>query len=149
MNFKWNWGTGILLVILLFIGTVFFRIWLANQRDINLVSEDYYPKGENFQEEINHRRNFDSLGISLPIKQSSDSIYLDFSMFQKPIMDGDIHFYRPSSGKFDKHFNLDSGFTGIYALNNQGFVQGRYVVKIHIQTKSRKYYHETNFKYQP
>lgn len=149
MKFKWNWGTGIFLVIVIFIGSVFFRIWLANQRDINLVSEDYYPKGVNFQDEINHRRNFDSLGISLPIKQNTDSIFLDFSMFQKPVIFGDIHFYRPSGAKLDKHFTLDSGFFGIYAISSQGFVQGRYIVKIHLETGSRKYYHETNFKFQP
>lgn len=149
MKLKWNWGTGIFLVIVLFIGTVFWRIWLANQRDINLVSEDYYPKGVNFQDEINYRRNFDSLGITLPIRQAKDSVYVDFSMFSLPIVSADIHFYRPSSSKFDKHFQPDSGFSGIYGINSQGFIKGRYVVKIHLESLTRKYYYETNFKYQP
>jgi hypothetical protein len=144
MKLKWNWGTGLLLFIILFIGSVAWRIWLANQRDLNLVSEDYYPKGINYQEEINSRKNFDSLGITLPVLQTDDSVKIDFQLFAPPILSANILFYRPSDNKIDKNYSLDSGFSGVKAFAKSDFVKGRYVLKINIYSPQKEYYNETN-----
>lgn len=40
---KWNWGTGILLVIVVFVGLCVAFLIYASRQDWRLVEKDYYP----------------------------------------------------------------------------------------------------------
>ncbi len=146
MKIKWNWGTGILLFILLFIGSLVWRVWLAGQIEINLVSKDYYPKGINYQQEIDHSKTFNELGIDFPVLHDSSWIKVDFSSFANAKeIQGEIKFYRPSSYHYDKEFKIKFDSLKIMYIRDNGFIRGRYIVKFNFKDSSNTYFHEKQF----
>ena len=74
MKIKFNWGTGITIVIILFLGTVFWRIYLASEVKINLVSKDYYPKGLEYKSQIDREANNSALSEKATVEKVSDVV---------------------------------------------------------------------------
>ncbi|MCK5078307.1 MAG: FixH family protein, partial [Bacteroidales bacterium] len=44
MKIKINWGTGILIFLVIFFIAIFSFVYFSFQLQINLVEDDYYPK---------------------------------------------------------------------------------------------------------
>ena len=54
---KWNWGTKLVIAIILFMGFIFVLVYLSTQNTIDLVERDYYPKGLKYQNRIEEIKN--------------------------------------------------------------------------------------------
>ena len=50
---KFNWGTGILIFLILFLMAAAVFIGFAMRQDVNLVHEDYYEKGVDYERQMN------------------------------------------------------------------------------------------------
>ena len=50
---KFNWGTGILIFLILFLSASAVFIVFAMRQDVNLVHQDYYEKGVDYTEQMN------------------------------------------------------------------------------------------------
>lgn len=140
---KPNWGTGIFIVIILFIlGVVGFFIWSSNL-DINLVEDDYYEKELAYQARIDKIRNTQALGENPLLTLKAGFLRIDFpDFFHDKTVEGKVLFYRPSDPGKD--------FTVPLALNDSSFQvfeagrldAGRYVIKIEWVADSVEYYYE-------
>ena len=61
---KWNWGTGIAITLVLFIGLMSFMVFKSTQQRFDLVSENYYEEELNYQEVIDQKRNSSNVSLN-------------------------------------------------------------------------------------
>ena len=144
MKIKFNWGTGIFIVIIIFLASVAFRIYLSYQQEINLVSSDYYPKGTNYQEQIDKEKNTSKLegkvGVSL---KPNNTIEILFPKdFQGRAVEGDIWVYRPSDYKKDHHFPIVPDDSLKQYVEIPDLMKGKYIVKLDWKSGEEGFYVE-------
>lgn len=108
---KFNWGTGILIAIIIFMAiTVSTVIYLMNQK-VDLVTDNYYAKEIKYQQQIDMMNRTNEMGEAVTINSEEGFVKIIFpkSLIEKKLT-GTVQFYRPSdSGKdFTLPLVLDS-----------------------------------------
>ena len=102
---KWNWGTGIVLAILSFIGFIlYFVITMSTNKKYShdLVTEDYYAKEMAYQNEIDAESNTHSLIKKIESKKVANGWLITFpTEFDSSKIKGTIYLYRPSNQQLD------------------------------------------------
>jgi hypothetical protein len=142
MNIKINWGWGIVIFLLIFVGSVGYRIFIAAQQQINLVTPDYYPKGITHEEEILKKANYEALSNKLEVKQSAGSLIVAVpgQKLNAP-MSGTILIYRPSDFKEDSLFSFHfSDSIRTYNISTDFMKKGLYEVQVDWHEDSIFYY---------
>ena len=143
---KFNWGTGILISIIVFmiitIGTVVF---LMNQ-DVDLVASDYYDKGIQHQNQIDRENRTNSLSEAVQIIPENGFVRLAFpkSYSQKSLI-GTIQFYRPSDSKKDLTLSISIDTSAQQSIPTQNLEKGYWKVKLNWTLDSMEYYKESSF----
>lgn len=128
MKISWNWGTKLFILIILFIFSVFFRVFLSYQRDVDLISNDYYPKGINYQKQINKKNNTSKLSADIHVLQTKDSVIIKFPELKGEIT-GQLYFYRPSNQKHDFKKNIKFDDNSIQKIDKKILKNGKYILK--------------------
>jgi len=97
-----NWGTGILITIIIFMSiTVLTGVYLMNQ-DVQLVTDNYYEKDLKYQNQIDKLNRTVALEEKVEIKFDGLNVELIFpASFEVDKISGEVYFYRPSDGKKD------------------------------------------------
>ncbi len=145
---KLNWGTGILVIIILFLLSVVAFFIYSTSLDINLVEENYYEKELVYQERIDRTRNAESLEEAVRIDFSDGMLRLDFPDFfigKKTV--GHVLFYRPSDPSLDISVPLQLNDTATQVIQAGYLVKGRYIIKIDWTTDHTGYYFEEEIIY--
>ena len=143
MKIKWNWGTKLLIsmiVFMLFL-TVFFVLMM--RQTFYLVEKDYYPKGLKYQQRIDKMENAKQLDEQVKIDNKEDFLVFTFqSFFNADEIEGKIVLYRPSDGKWDVKIplELDSNRQIFHPVKN--LMKGKYIVKIDYKYDDKEYYQE-------
>ncbi|MBV5348545.1 FixH family protein [bacterium] len=143
MKIKINWGTGIVIALVVMISGMIFLVSIAVRQDYDLVDNDYYQKSVNYQQHIEEVKNTAALPEKIRIEQTADSLKLIFpSLSAISDYSGEIHFYSPVEEKRDETFTLklDSNFSQSISLNS--LKSGRYTVKIEWSANKVSYYQE-------
>ncbi len=105
---KFNWGTGILISIILFVSAGIGFIIFAFQYDVNLVHEEYYKKGVNYNQEMLKAQRSAKFENSIYIENNSDKISIIFpDNFSNGIANGEVLFFRPSDRFKDYKIDLN------------------------------------------
>lgn len=143
---KFNWGTGILISIIVFmvitIGTVVF---LMNQ-DVDLVASDYYDKGIQHQKQIDRLNRTNSLGDEIQIIPADGFIKLSFpKSFVNRNFEGSVKFYRPSDSKKDFSLPLSLDTSGQQIISTQSIMRGYWKINVNWTKDSIEYYKESSF----
>ncbi len=76
-GFEFNWGTGIALTLILFVGLMSFMVYKAMQQDFDLVTEDYYAEELDYQNIINQKTNALQLTDSASLNMVETAIMLN------------------------------------------------------------------------
>jgi hypothetical protein len=140
---KFNWGTGIVIFIILFVSGMGVMVYISVKQDINLVHEDYYPKGIAHEEMIQKARNTYALDGEMKVTFTSEIIEIAFPMdFRYNEVAGNIVFYRPSSHNDDKVYEIQLTDSGIQTFSTEGMKKGKYVVQIEWEHEGTNYYFE-------
>ena len=143
MKMKINWGTGIVIALVVMIGGMIFLVSIAIRQDYDLVDNDYYQKSVNYQQHIEEVKNTEALPEKIRLEQTDDSIRLTFPKLSA-ISDysGNIHFYSPVEEKRDEtiKLNLTDNYSQSIALKS--LKSGRYTVKIDWSANKVSYYQE-------
>lgn len=126
---KWNWGTGIVLAMLGFIGFIlYFVITMSTNKKYShdLVTEDYYAKEMAYQKEIDAETNTHNLIKKIVSKRVSNGWQLRFPKeFDTDQIKGTIVLYRPSNQQLD--FELPLVFTDhVFRIPDNSLIQGRW-----------------------
>jgi len=140
---KINWGTGIVIALIVMISGMIFLVSIAVRQDYDLVDNDYYQKSVNYQQHIEKVNNTAALSEKIQFNQSADTLkitYPDLGNAQE--YRGEIHFYSPVAEKRDLTLKVkpDSGFS--QTINLKNLEKGRYQVKIDWSAGKGSYYQE-------
>ena len=140
---KWNWGTGIFIVIVLFLGACAAFIIYAQRQTWSMVEEDYYPKELRHEEKLVKIRNANALAIPLQVKTDQANLIIQFPAdFRGKQLTGSVNIYRPSDEKLDVMLPIaiDTSFRQVFPLKKLS--HGRYVVKVDWACEGRDYFKE-------
>lgn len=140
---KINWGTGIVIALVVMVGGMIFLVSIALRQDYDLVENDYYQKSVNYQQHIEEVKNTEALADKIKVEQTADSLKLVFpSLSAAQNYSGEIHLYSPVEEKRDEvvKLKLNNRFSQGISLKN--LKKGRYVVKINWSANSVSYYQE-------
>lgn len=136
---KFNWGTGILLVLVLFLAASAAFIIFALNQDVNLVHKDYYEKGVDYAEQMKVISRSEPFAdkIETRIEETGLQIRLD-SLLTTEIDSGKIVLYRPSGKDFDLEFQMEKNKTD-FQFAAENLIGGRYILKVSWFTNGLKY----------
>jgi hypothetical protein len=143
MKIKFNWGTGIVLAMIVMIGGMIFLVSIALRQDYDLVENDYYQKSVEYQKHIDEVRNTEALVEKVRFEQTGDSLTLTFpALASVQDFSGEIHFYSPVEEKRDETVKLKLNSQFIQAIGLKNLRNGRYTVKLNWAANKKSYYQE-------
>lgn len=143
MKMKFNWGTGIFIVIVLFLlAVVAFFIYIKTL-DINLVEDNYYEKELAYQQRIDKISNTTQLPGKIIISQAPGTLILQFPETDSSwIATGIVLLYRPSDPKKDVILPLQLDNSLRQAIDISGLSKGKWIVKLEWKMGGKEYYFE-------
>lgn len=131
---KINWGTGIVIGMVIFISFILFLVvnMLTDDRfNHDLVTEEYYQRELHYQEEIDAETNAFSLEENIKDYRVKDGWVVEFpENLELSKISGDLNFYRPSNKKLDFSIPLDLKKRKIHISEDQ-LVGGRWNINIY------------------
>jgi len=139
---KLNWGTGIVLGFLSFMGFIlFFIIKLQTNAtyDHELVAKDYYKQEKNVQDNIDKQTNANHLVEKVVIEKTAQGIEVIFPKhFDATKINGTISLYRPSNQKLD--FETKISLSGpIMLIPKNKLVGGLWEIAVDWGYETKKY----------
>ncbi len=139
---KINWGTGIVLAFIAFIGFImFFVIALTTNKEYahDLVTEEYYKQELAFQKEIDAEKNTRSLTKRIEVVKSENGLTIEWpSEFDGKRIEGTVSLYRPSDKKLDFTFPVNTTEAKI-RIPEERLLDGRWDVKVIWATNGKEY----------
>lgn len=140
---KWNWGTGILLSIIIFMMILIGIVYVFMNQDVDLVTQDYYGKELKYQKQIDKINNTNEMGKQVGIALLNNFVQLTFpdSVFDKKAS-GTIYFYRPSGSKKDFSVPMAVSVNNTQVINAATLDKGLWRIKIEWGMDGRDFYSE-------
>ncbi len=137
---KFNWGHGITIFFILFVGTLIFVVISSRKVDRSLVFDNYYEKDIQYQSHINKVKNTTALTKGLEIDKKNGAIIFQFP--DLPSINGTIAFYRASdkSKDFTKRIILNS--KSVMKIDVRSLLKGVWTVKVEWSSNGVPYYTE-------
>jgi hypothetical protein len=104
---KMNWGTGIFITIVIFLIGMITLVIISSMQPLNLVSPDYYPKGIDYQKQINRMTRANDLEDDLVIDQDLEYIHIRFPLVDSNSQpQGKILIFFPKDNHLDREFDI-------------------------------------------
>ncbi len=107
---KLNWGTGIVIAIIAFIGFIMFMVTTMitdSKYNHDLVTDRYYQKELKYQDNINAEQNVLTIKDAIVIQSNKKGLEILFSEeFQSEFIKGQVFLYRPSDKTLDSEFPI-------------------------------------------
>jgi hypothetical protein len=140
---KFNWGTGIFIVIAMFIlAIVVFMIYVSNL-DIKIVEDNYYDKELAYQDRIDRLNNTAALPWKIEVKQEPGIIIIQFPKTDPLIApEGNLLLYRPSDPAKDISIPLQLNDSSRQVIDIKGIDKGKWVIKMDWKMGGKGYYFE-------
>ena len=140
---KFNWGFGIALFYIVFVGALVYQVYKSTTYDHSLVEKNYYAKDVAYQEHYVKLVNARSLEQDLKINKLVQKKEVSFIFPQdlgKP--SGEIHFFCPSKSKLDfkVEINTDKNLKQFIATSD--LEKGLWRVKVDWQADGKAFYKE-------
>ena len=140
---KFNWGSGIVIAIIVMVAAMSFLVSIAVRQKFDLVENDYYQKSIAYQQHISKVENTAALAKKITFKLTTDTLKLIFpNLTSYPDYSGEIHFYSPVDSNRDYiiPIKLDTSYMQPIVMKN--LKKGRYQVKIEWIANQISYYQE-------
>ncbi len=140
---KFNWGTGIVIAMIVMITGMLVLVSVAIRQNFDLVDNDYYQKSINYQQHIEKVRNNEALPEKIRIELSDGSLRLNFpGLSGYRDFSGEIHFYSPVEQKRDLIVPIQPESSLVQVIDLKNLEKGRYQIKIDWKVKGTGYYQE-------
>jgi nitrogen fixation protein FixH len=141
---KINWGAGIAVVYIGFMGLIATLVVGSMRQKTDLVSTNYYEQELKYQNLIDAGKNQSALSAPVGFTVSGDAVKVQFPAdFAGKELGGTIQFYSPVQNSWDKTIKID-------AVDNEVLVERSllhpttYTVKVDWTAEGKNYYQETN-----
>jgi len=139
---KINWGTGIVIAIVSFIGFImYFVITMTTDQKFNhdLVTEKYYEKELTYQAKIDAAQNAENLGEDILVEKTDKGLMLKFpKYFENDTMKGKVFLYRPS----DKTMDVEIPFSTVrnyLLMPDKDLSDGRWNITVEMTHNKKSY----------
>lgn len=138
-----NWGYRILIVLLAFLGGIFFMVSVAMKQSNEMMDEQYYKKELVHQQVIDASRNLSRLNEQVRISDSG--AYLRIQLPVAATVDsGSISFVRPSDQRLDRTESLVPG-NQVVTCSKSKLQTGMYLVRVGWKSGATPYYFEQKY----
>jgi hypothetical protein len=142
-NSRINWGTGILIGIIVFVLISVTMTIIFMTQDVDLVTDKYYEKSLQYQQEIDKQSRTKSLDEEVTFNFNGQVINILFpSTYLDKNISGEIYFYRPSNPKLDFKLPLEINEEGNQIILVKDFEKGFWRVKLNWTMNGNGYYNE-------
>jgi hypothetical protein len=140
---KMNWGTGILIGIIIFIVIVFTMTVIFMSQDVHLVTDNYYEKTLTYQDEIDKQSRAMALDEEVAIKFDGELVNIVFpTEYLEKNLSGEIYFYRPSNPALDIKVPLQLSEQGSQIIPVKRLEKGYWRLKLLWEMDGNEYYSE-------
>lgn len=147
MKIKFNWGTSIAVFIGLFLLANAFIVFKSFQQKNDLVTEEYYPQGLEYQKQIDRFAEANALSGKIRISEDQNGLVISYPNDLKgKDIKGEVVFFRPSDedADFRDSIRFDSSMIQRIALDK--FIKGKYVAKFFWKMDGKEYANEYTFR---
>ncbi len=139
---KLNWGSGIAITYILFMAGVLILVFIFMNQDVHLVTDDYYAKEIEYQQQIDKVERTKLLSEQ-PVVTFSDGVFMvSFPKSVKNIINGEIQIYRPSDSNLDKTASIFLDAENRQLVKPPINLPGLWKVKIDWTRNDTNYYNE-------
>lgn len=140
---KLNWGTGIAIVYSVFVLALVFAVFQSTKVDHALVTDDYYQKDLEYQDQIDKEVNALNLEEDLQVKYADSERAVRFQ-FPSGLGDvnGSILFFRPSDKSLDFEAPVRADTAGTQVISTQDLLPGLWKVQVNWNAGGVEYYKE-------
>ncbi len=141
---KINWGTGIAIVIIIFlVFSIGQAIAIHLFIDYDLVEEEYYDAEVEYQLQMKKIERTNALPEALKIKLTNEYIEFDFpSIFEDKTISGFIDFYKPSDDLLDKTQAVKVNEENKMYFATNELTTGLWKVKVNWEVDGIEYFNE-------
>jgi hypothetical protein len=147
---KINWGTGIVIAFIAFISFIMYFVVNMNinkKYDHDLVTEDYYKKELEFQNDINKETNAKNLAENLNWKKTTEGLVIVFpEALNKENITGKVFLYRPSNKQFDFETEISLSNHNLL-IPDKRLLDGRWNIKVDWQYNGKSYLYKKEIIY--
>ena len=147
---KINWGTGIVIAFIAFISFIMYFVINMNvnkKYDHDLVTEDYYKKELEFQNDIDKETNAKNLAENLSWEKTNEGIVITFpEALNKENITGKVFLYRPSNKQFDFETSLSLSNHNLL-IPDKRLLDGRWNIKVDWQYNGNSYLYKKEIIY--
>jgi hypothetical protein len=147
---KINWGTGIIIAFVAFISFIMYFVINMNinkKYDYDLVTEDYYKKELEFQNDINKETNSKTLEVNINWKKTNEGILIEFpETLNKEKITGKVFLYRPSNKQFDFETTISLSNHNLL-IPDKRLLDGRWNIKVDWQYNGKSYLYKKEIFY--
>lgn len=144
---KFNWGTGIVLAVTIFIIATLSVVSYLISLDFYLVSKDHYQEGVEYQQTIDKKQRAENLETPVVVLFDEPTVSIKL-IFPKEVLSdslsGDITFYRPNNPELDKRYKLNLNPDGLQTIPVGEFEKGRWKLTVEWKADSLAYLKEKN-----
>ena len=141
---KFNWGTGILIFILLFVAlSVVFIVFALRQRT-DLVEDNYYEQGAGYTKQMEINKRSEIFKDSIQLKMFDNSVMVNCGNSIQNMTDSiEVYFFRPSDRQEDFRIKLKCAQS--MEVSKTNLTTGRYIVKFSWTGKKEEYLIQKEF----
>lgn len=137
-----NWGRGIVLAIVLFIGFIMYFVidMTTNSKyDHDLVTEKYYEKELTYQKKLDASQNAKNLGEGITYKRTPEGLLITFPKVLEPKeVKGKVFLYRPSNKNLDFELPISLSNNNLL-VPEKSLLDGRWNMTIDVNHKGTPY----------
>jgi hypothetical protein len=147
VKIKFNWGTGIVLAIVVMVTGLGVLIGISMYQDFDLVDKDYYQKGIHYQEHIEKIKNTDLLSEKITYIKEDGKLILKFpALLKNKVLKGQVHFYCPVNSDNDYKTSIQLNDSLLQVVDLKSLSPGRYIIKLDWYSDTVGYYQEFDLK---
>ncbi len=141
---KFNWGTGIALVYVLFAGGMIALVMASRNHDPGLVSKDYYVLDLNYQKRIEQKQNTETLAQKPAIQflKNEQALRVQFSTTDVLPTSGTLKIYRSTTTADDVSFPIKLDEAGGMNIPTNNMAGGRWHVDVEWQAGQTPYFYD-------
>jgi len=140
---KINWGTGIVIGMLLFISFIMYFVVTmlsSSEFDHDLVVEDYYKAELHYQQEIDAEENALALKEQIQLERNGSELKLKFPEHMNlSEIEGSVNFYRTSNKELDFSIPFTKMEEQDFIIPEAQLIKGRWNIKINWKQNDKEF----------
>ena len=138
-----SWGYKIAILYIGFVVMILTLVVMSLNQDIQMVTENYYEKEQNYSTQVQSSFNSESLTTPLQIDYQSNSkkIQLQFPKDFAAI-EGVVQFYRPSNAKKDFAVDIELDSNNLQWIEVDELISGLWKVKVDWKANGKAFFDE-------